>query len=128
MSLLDEALGLWRGDIEVDELRESPLVVGLTEEYLATVVRHAETALAIDAPQRALPRLRELAAQYPLHETLWAALMVVLAAAGRQAEALTVYEEMRRRLAEELGIDPGHHLVRAQRDVLRQRCGFVARP
>ena len=93
------------------------------------MVRHAETALAIDAPQRALPRLRELAAQYPLHETLWAALMVVLAATGRQsAEAPTVYEEIRRRLAEELGIDPDTTWSGAQRDVLRQRCGFVARP
>ncbi|TCC05217.1 tetratricopeptide repeat protein [Kribbella soli] len=57
-----------------------------------------------------MPELRELAAAYPLRESLWLRLLTVLAKCGRPADALTQYEELRRRLADELGTDPDEQL------------------
>jgi tetratricopeptide (TPR) repeat protein len=53
-----------------------------------------------------VPGLGELVARYPLREGLRASLMRSLAGSGRQAEAIDTYRELRRRLADELGVDP----------------------
>lgn len=53
-------------------------------------------------------------------ETIQATLMTTLAASGQQAEALSVFDTVRARLADELGIDPGPPLREAQQQVLRQ--------
>ncbi len=116
---LDLALGLWRGDTDVDELRGSPLLTGLHDEHLAAAVEHAR--LTEDRPEPAIQRLRALARQHRLHEPLRARLIIALAASGRQAEALASYAEIRRDLADELGIDPSPELAEAHLGVLRQR-------
>lgn len=126
MSLLDEALALWRGETDVDELRGDALFTALTEEQLTAAIRHADLVQELSDPERTLPRLRELADRHRLHEPLWARLIVALAATGRQAEALAAYDEIRRKLADELGIDPGHQLMEARQGVLRQRWQRIA--
>lgn len=63
--------------------------------------------------------LSELAARHPLRERLHALLLKALYADGRQAEALAAYEEVRRRLADELGADPGPELRETHLAILR---------
>ncbi len=121
LALLDEAVSLWRGDTDVPELRGGPLLTALWEEHVTAVIRHAELARELSQVDRVLPRLRELAGRHRLHEPLRVQLIVALAAAGRQAEALATYEDIRRELADELGIDPSPHLVDARHGVLQQR-------
>ncbi len=65
-------------------------------------------------------QLGELVARYPLRESLAARLVTALYAAGRQADALTVYENCRRSLVEQLGVDPAPPLRRVHKAVLAQ--------
>ena len=66
----------------------------------------------------AIANLRTLITLYPLRESLHELLMLALYRAGRQADALEVYESARRVLRDELGIEPGPSLRRMQRRVL----------
>jgi len=66
-----------------------------------------------------VPALRTLAIEEPLHEGVAARLMLALAGAGQQAEALAVYQGLRDRLSSELGVDPGSEITSAQLRVLR---------
>ncbi|REF99696.1 DNA-binding SARP family transcriptional activator [Asanoa ferruginea] len=125
LAVLDDALGLWRGSVlpDIPELRLHPLSTGVLDEYIGAMLLHTDLALAGGQAERSLPRLRELAAANPLHEPLHARLMAVLAASNLQAAALEVYADIRRRLVEDLGIEPGTALVEAHRRVLRQETG-----
>lgn len=113
-----EALELWRGPAlaDVGRLRQHPARLALAMQRAKTVMAYAEVA----APEDAAVQLRVLTAEEPLNESAHARLMQVLAASGRQAAALAVFEEIRRRLDAELGIEPGPELRAAQRQVLRQ--------
>ena len=66
------------------------------------------------------PQARQLAAAQPYRERRWELLMLALYRAGRQAEALDAYAECRRRLLDDLGLDPGTALRRMQQAVLAQ--------
>ncbi|MGC4896276.1 BTAD domain-containing putative transcriptional regulator [Micromonospora sp. DT31] len=116
-----EAARLWRGDTDVDALRDSPLMTAVTEEYAKLLRVYATVARDLGECEQVLPRLRELAGQLELHEPLHAELVMTLSAGGRQAEALAAYERVRAALADQLGIDPGDHLREAHRGVLQQR-------
>jgi DNA-binding SARP family transcriptional activator/tetratricopeptide (TPR) repeat protein len=108
--LLTQALGLWRGEpfqgLDSAWLAETQ-APRLTERYLTAVERHAELTIAAGQPELAVAGLRPLVSSHPLRESLWARLLSALGQAGRQAEALEHYETIRRRLASELGVDPG---------------------
>ncbi len=67
-----------------------------------------------------LAAIGEARGREPLRERLSELLMWALLQDGRQAEALTVYEETRRVLADELGADPGAGLRDMQARALRQ--------
>ncbi|MFS8096515.1 tetratricopeptide repeat protein [Lentzea alba] len=114
--LLGRALALWRGQVlaDVDELREHPLATALVSERIDALL-----AYAVGRPAEALPWLRALAEEHPLHEPLHARLIGVLAAADLRADALAVFDRVRRLLADELGVDPGPELVEAHRRLLR---------
>jgi DNA-binding SARP family transcriptional activator len=120
-ALLTEALELWRGEplsgAASETLREVE-VPRLTEEYLAAREQRIALDLAGGRRDQALEELNELTARYPLRETLWCQLLLGLAAAGRQAEALAAYEVARRRLREELGTDPSRELREVHRRLL----------
>ncbi|MEV6236099.1 BTAD domain-containing putative transcriptional regulator [Lentzea sp. NPDC051838] len=103
----DEALALWRGDALVD-VREapfaSPAAARLDEARLAAEEERFQTG---DLDVAALTAMHE---KHPLRERLAGLLMRALCAQGRQSDALRVYEDVRARLADDLGVDPSQEL------------------
>ncbi|GAA1397273.1 hypothetical protein GCM10009639_34450 [Kitasatospora putterlickiae] len=120
---LVEALALWRGPALAD-LREVPRLqaeaVRLDDLRLAAVEAAAEAELVCGRPAAAVDRLWRVAAGHPLREGPQALLMRALFRTGRQAEALALYGRTRRRLVDELGVEPGADLVAVHRAILRQ--------
>ncbi|WP_199432839.1 BTAD domain-containing putative transcriptional regulator [Qaidamihabitans albus] len=122
-ALLEDALALWRGP-PLPEYQDYPYAVAaaeaLTAQWLGAVELHA-TAWLVTGGRPGVPdELALLLAEHPLRESLRALLMRTLARQGRQSEALTVFQEGRRLLRDELGIDPGPDLRAAQAEVLAQ--------
>ncbi|MEW2501038.1 BTAD domain-containing putative transcriptional regulator [Amycolatopsis sp. NPDC047767] len=122
-SALAEALGLWRGPALADVADNAYFqgtIARLTELRLAAVEEHAEAELRRGGGEELTAELTALLAEHPLRERLAAALMRALCAAGRPAEALTVYERLRKALAEELGTDPSARLSALHTEILRE--------
>ncbi len=120
---LARALALWRGRAFADVAHEDFARDAVTRaEELRTVVLEdrVEADLRCGSEAELVPELRGLVAAHPLRERLWAQLMLALYRAGRQAEALATYQQARRVLAEELGIDPGPDLQELERAILAQ--------
>jgi DNA-binding SARP family transcriptional activator len=128
--LYENALGLWRGEplADLDLLRRHPAVAHLAGRHAAVVLEYAETASAAGCPERALAQLETLARAEPLNEQAGALLMVALASAGRQDAALNIYQQLRLRLDEQLGVSPGPGLDRAHLQVLRQQVPGAGHP
>ena len=126
-----EAIGLWTGAAGADLSLgpgATPVFAGLNQEFFGACVAAAELSVARGRPGPVLPSLHLAASVAPLHEPVQASLMVSLAAAGHQAEALSVFGTVRRRLADELGIDPGPALQAAHQMVLSQTVTPQAAP
>lgn len=120
MAPLTEAVGLWRG--RPDGFDQAPwLSSTIEDEYVAVVLRWATLGVAEGLAIEALPVVGELARLRPLDEPLWAAYVKVLAAAGRQAEALAAYDTVRSVLADELGLDPSPVLEDVRQGTLEGR-------
>lgn len=122
-ALFAEALGVWRGPAFADFADEPfvrAAVTGLEEERLLVVEDHAETRLRLGEYGRSAAELREWTDLHPLRERLHAARMRALYGAGRLGEALDVYQDLRRRLDEELGLAPGPELAALQQQILRR--------
>lgn len=115
------ALQLWRGaplsDVPSQLLRDQwvPVLERLQVQALACRI---EADLHEGRHEQLIPQLQELTARHPLRERFRGQLMLALARSGRPAEALAVYQEARRVLAAELGIDPGPELRRLHQIVL----------
>jgi DNA-binding SARP family transcriptional activator/basic membrane lipoprotein Med (substrate-binding protein (PBP1-ABC) superfamily) len=122
-ALAQEALGLWRGPVlagialhadgraeaeRLDELRWRTLEISNDADL--ALGRHAEL----------VGELRRLVEESPYRERLVAQLMVALYRSGRQAEALDVYERTRRRLDDDLGLQPSAELQRLAGQIVRQ--------
>lgn len=120
---LREALTLWRGRplADLDDLPEATIVAARLEE-LAESLHEELLALELDHGRSAelIAQARQLAAAQPYRERRWELLMLALYRAGRQAEALDAYAECRRRLLDDLGLDPGTALRKMQQAVLAQ--------
>jgi DNA-binding SARP family transcriptional activator/Tfp pilus assembly protein PilF len=119
-ALLDEALGLWQGPALADlpGLAGHPAVVGLEGEYRAVTARYGDAMIDLGSAAEALPRLERIAAAHPLDEVGQARLIRAYGAAGRRGQAFDTFHQVRRRLAEELGVDPGPELVAAHAELL----------
>jgi DNA-binding SARP family transcriptional activator len=119
---LREALGLWRGPALAD-LADAPFArteaARLEESRLAATEERIEADLACDRHGELIPELDALTRAHPLRERLWAQRMVALYRAGRQAEALRVYQELRGLLGQELGLEPSTALRRLEGAILR---------
>lgn len=121
-SLLGEALALWRGPALAD-VREAPYAgtAGARLEELRTTALEdrCEAELRLGRHAEILADLQAASADHPLRERLAALRMRALHAAGRQSDALAVFEDVRARLADELGVDPSAALREAHLAVLR---------
>lgn len=116
-----EALALWRGPAFADFADEPfarAAVARLEEERLLVREEQAEARLQLGEYGPLAGDLRELTERYPLRERLRAAHMRALYGSGRPGEALEVYQEVRRLLAEELGLEPGPELAALQEEIL----------
>lgn len=124
---LRDALALWRGP---------PLAEFAFESFAEGEIRRLEelrlSALEdrIDADLQAgggpglVAELEALVAEHPLRERLRGQLMLALYRSGRQAEALQCYQDARKALVEELGIDPSPALQQLHRAILGQESGL----
>jgi DNA-binding SARP family transcriptional activator/tetratricopeptide (TPR) repeat protein len=120
--LLQQALGLWRGPpldgVELGPVVES-LLTDLTERRLTAIEDWAHARILSGRHVDVLPALRRVGAEHPLRERLVGLSMHALYRAGRQAEALAAFQQLRRALVSELGIEPGPLLQRLHLQILR---------
>jgi len=120
-STLRDALGVWRGaplaEFAYDPFAQSA-IAQLEELHFGAVEDRVEADLALDRAHSLVGELRDLVARQPLRERLRGQLMLALYRCGRQAEALEVYQEFRRVLSEELGLEPGPGLQKLELAIL----------
>ncbi|MFI0487579.1 BTAD domain-containing putative transcriptional regulator [Actinomadura sp. 9N215] len=126
---LRAALALWRGpalaDVADAEFAAAP-IARLEELRLAAVEDRVDAELAARQPVPPVADLEPLAAANPLRERLRGQLMRALYAAGRQADALEVFEETRAALADRLGVDPSPELAAVHLEILRHDAAAAA--
>ncbi|MBD0669296.1 ATP-binding protein [Streptomyces sp. CBMA156] len=109
--------------------REDPLVASVEGAVRATVLALAQAALATGGCRSALATVTALAEEHPFDEPVHTALLELLAADGRAAEALRRFQTLRRRLSGELGIEPGEQVQKVFLALLAQdREGTPADP
>ncbi|MGN9836953.1 BTAD domain-containing putative transcriptional regulator [Nonomuraea sp. H19] len=115
------ALALWRGqalaDVESSVLRRAH-AVPLEELRLTALEERVELDLRLGRGAEVVGELRALVGAHPLRERAWVLLIEALHQAGRRSEALGAYQDARRMLVEELGLEPGAELTAAQQRVL----------
>ncbi|MBT2235769.1 BTAD domain-containing putative transcriptional regulator [Nonomuraea sp. NEAU-A123] len=118
---LRQALALWRGPAfaGVQAHFAESARARLEDRRLAAVERLVELELAAGRHAELIDQLAAELAAHPLRERLAGQLMLALHRAGRQADALAVGRDYRRRLADEQGLDPGHGFLAIEETVLR---------
>ncbi|MEV4655930.1 BTAD domain-containing putative transcriptional regulator [Micromonospora sp. NPDC049301] len=123
-----DGLRLWRGRCAAGlepASRLHPTFLAVEAERAEAVREAADAAERCGRMSAVLAPLRQAAEQHPLDESLQSRLLLALAADGRQAEAVEMYRVVRRRLADDLGIDPGEELREAYDRLLHQRTRFA---
>lgn len=121
--LFGAALGLWRGAALADLLHEPFAEAAshrLEELRVTTMETRARCELELGRHEHVRPELESILAEHPTREPTAVLLMLALARAGRQHEALETFGRVRTALVEELGIDPGPELQQMHTRVLRQ--------
>ncbi|MFB8082931.1 BTAD domain-containing putative transcriptional regulator [Streptomyces sp. NPDC056013] len=119
--LLREALALWTGPALVDVRAGAALRIHaarLEESRLLATERRLDAELRLGLHGELLAELVELTRLHPANERLHAQAMVAFYRAGRQSEALQLYRGLRRRLVEELGLEPAPQLQRLHQAML----------
>jgi predicted ATPase/DNA-binding SARP family transcriptional activator len=122
LGLIEQALGLWRGDPfeEFADLQVFlPEVTRLRELRAGARERQVESLLASGRTNEALAAAERLVGEDPLRERPRALLMTALYESGRQHEALSTFQDYRRALSEELGLDPSPVLRQLEAEILR---------
>jgi DNA-binding SARP family transcriptional activator len=120
-SVYRESLALWRGSPLADLSFESFArneVEQLGEERVDAVIGWIDCRLGLGQHSELVPELERLVRKHPLRERLRAQLMLALYRSGRQADALAAYQEARRILVDELGLEPGPELQQLERAIL----------
>jgi DNA-binding SARP family transcriptional activator len=126
---LREALALWRGPPLADFTFESfaqPHIVHLEELRLATLEERVQADLDHARHGELIGELETLVEQHPVRERLRGQYVLALYRSGRQAEALQAYQDGRRILVEQLGIEPSRELQQLHGAILRQEAGLQA--
>jgi DNA-binding SARP family transcriptional activator len=118
---LRKALALWRrpalADIETGPLLAAQ-TAALEEQRMNALELAIEADLRLGRHRELIGELKSLVIEHQLHEWFHAQLMLALHRSGRRAEALEVYQRLRRVLNQELGLEPSSELQRRQRAVL----------
>ena len=120
---LREALALWRGPAFADFTYAAfaqATIARLEELRLGALEERIEAELELGRHAALVGELATLAQEHPLRERIRAAQMLALYRSGRQAEALAAYQSARRRLVDELGIEPSRALHELERRILMQ--------
>ncbi|MFF4324144.1 BTAD domain-containing putative transcriptional regulator [Streptomyces sp. NPDC001568] len=124
VELLRAALELWSGEEAYAGHTADPAVRAaagrLEEERLTALEELLDLRVHLGEQHAVLGELDELVAAHPLRERLRAVQLRALYRAGRQAGALAAYEDLRERLARDLGLDPGPALTALRQAILRQ--------
>jgi len=121
-AILGEALALWRGPALADLRPGAALgaaAASLDDLRVSVRADRAQAEIELGRSADLVHELESLAAEEPLHERIAGQLMQALCAAGRQADALAVYERVRRRLDDELGVPPSAELQAVHLAVVR---------
>jgi DNA-binding SARP family transcriptional activator len=125
---LQAALALWRGpalaEFAFDDFAQAE-IRRLDELRLVVIEERIEADLELGRHGDVTSELESLVRDHPLRETFRRQLMLALYRAGRQAEALEVYQDARARFVDELGIEPGPELKRLQSEILRHEAGLA---
>ncbi|GHJ48868.1 hypothetical protein Cs7R123_62100 [Catellatospora sp. TT07R-123] len=118
--LLTQALSLWRGPALTNVTQElaDEEAHRLDEARLVTLEARVEADLALGRHVDLLPELTGLVAKHPMHERFRSLLMDTLWRCDRRADALAVFHDGRRVLAEELGVSPGRMMTETYRAIL----------
>jgi DNA-binding SARP family transcriptional activator/tetratricopeptide (TPR) repeat protein len=121
VAALDQALALWRGAALADvpgTAKIEAIRSGLAQERLSAMQDRIGALLELGRDREAAEELTGLLAGHPMAEGLAGMLMVALHRCGRQADALQVFRDMRRRLSSELAVEPGPELQRLHQRIL----------
>ncbi|MDP8910031.1 MAG: AfsR/SARP family transcriptional regulator, partial [Chloroflexota bacterium] len=123
VSLLEQALALWRGPALAD-LAHEPFaqreIARLEDLRVSAEELLIDAQLELGRHERILGRIEALIDEHPYRERLRAQLMIALYRCERQADALQAYQDARRKLVEELGLEPGERLRELERAILAQ--------
>ncbi|MDC0770022.1 AfsR/SARP family transcriptional regulator [Streptomyces sp. HD] len=125
--MLGQALALWAGEVlaGVPGPYAENQRVRLEEWRLQLQEARLDLDLELGCHAEAVSELTALTAAHPLRERLRELLMLALYRSGRQAEALAVYADTRRLLADELGVDPRPGLSELQQRILQADPGLA---
>ncbi|MGZ4356721.1 MAG: BTAD domain-containing putative transcriptional regulator [Gaiellaceae bacterium] len=128
-TMMREALDLWRGaplaDFEFEPFAQSE-IARLKEERLGVVEERIDADLEAGRHAEIVGEVEALVDRHPTRERLRSHLMLALYRSGRQAEALGAYQDARRTLVDQLGIEPGRDLQQLHGEILRQDAGLRA--
>ncbi|MEU6057074.1 BTAD domain-containing putative transcriptional regulator [Streptomyces sp. NPDC047097] len=118
---LREAAAVWRGPVLAGITLGSVLlghVAHLDELRIRAIETRIEADQQLGRTRETVPELRALVAAYPLNEWFHARLIFALGSSGRRVEALNAYDDLRRLLHKELGLEPGPELARIKQEIL----------
>ncbi|MDX6425611.1 MAG: hypothetical protein QOD52_1016 [Gaiellaceae bacterium] len=122
-TVLSEALLLWRGrpltGLEYEDFASAE-VERLEQLRLEAIEERIDARLELAEATALVAEIEALVRAHPLRERLRGQLMLALYRSGRQAEALDVYQQNRRQLAEQLGLEPGRALRELEHAILGQ--------
>ncbi|MGI8807694.1 MAG: AfsR/SARP family transcriptional regulator [Acidimicrobiales bacterium] len=130
-AILAEALALWRGARLADLAGEAfilPEVARLTELHVRAWEHRIDAWLLLGRHAAATAELERLVGEHPFRERFWGLWMIALYRAGRQAEAVRAYQQCRRVLQDDLGLEPGPELRRLEQAILSQDPALDLRP
>ena len=126
---LADALALWHG-AALQDVRDEPFASAeaarLDDLRLDCLGARIDADLALGRGRELLAELQALVAAHPHRESFRGQLMLALYRSGRQADALRAFDDARRVLLDDLGLDPSEELHALQRAILRQEAGLPA--
>jgi predicted ATPase/DNA-binding SARP family transcriptional activator/Tfp pilus assembly protein PilF len=126
---LREALAMWRGPALADlpeETRRAADAERLDELRLTALELRFDAELGSGRHDAVVAELEALTAEHPYHERFLRQRMLALYRCGRQADALEVYRDARRVLADELGLEPSPATQELEGAILRQEPSVAA--